>query len=222
MYLMRKGARTLRQAVLSPGLTITLAILTFSLALFLPGTSWSINQAGVENLNQDAAVGVDQQAQDLMDEQSDMQAQNYGVVNNIGPNEDPSQFDLILQVPVYGEKLYPNISHFRVSCFIGKKGGELHDGNTNFESGGINQYDSITIQPEQGSFDATFRYYFALTSDLVPSVDINFYLCRSTIYYGQGGGWNLPRPTNADSDWPAWQLFEAEESNLFSAGIIEW
>ncbi len=209
-----------------------LEIITFAGILFmilpvlliLPKHAHSINQQvqEVENIEQNVAVEDGQQAQEFADEQDDMQAQDFGIVTNLsGEDIDTSEYDLIIEVPVHYEKLYPNVEHIRIACVIGKKE-QQNDSDANpFEPGSPYLTERITINVENNTYDGIFRFYFQLPPDISTNnwdtwlVDAMMKSTGSQMFRGV-------KYEDEDPEYPAWLEVSMDGSFRRFSGSIEW
>ena len=210
---------------ISPLPTITFAgflLMILPVLIIFPQHALSINQQAqpVENLEQNVNVEEQpgQQAQDLKAEQGDMQAQDYGVVDNLTGDMDPSDYDLIIEIPIQVERLYPQVGRIYVICSVGRTV-ELGEGSSFTED--TQQTSIIKVYTENGAYEGLFRFFFAIPFDQTPD-DLTTYSCAS--YLGVLGSGQMRRPYqgNISGDVPAWALITPESTGQSFSGSIEW
>lgn len=198
-----------------------LTILALIVCLGFPQNSYAINQAvDVENIEQNVMVEDGQQAQEFADEQGDMQAQDTGVVDNLEPGMNASDFDLILEIPVTLENLYPQVSRYGIICYVGERDQDMAGGYF-FHEG--HQFAFLYDDVAGGSYNGLFRFFFAIPQDQTPE-DIDYYWCRSRLY---GDGFISFEPrfedhVDPESDFPAWATYMTGSTFHITAGWINW
>ena len=211
-------------------------ILVLLVCLCSPQPAHSINQQAqpVEILEQNAAEQPGQQAQDLNAEQpgqqaqdlnaeqGDQQAQDFGIVTNLsGEDIDTSEYDLIIEVPVHYENLYPNVEHIRVACLIGKAEQQNDSDASPFEPGTPHLIERITISVENNTYDGIFRFYFQLPPDIGTN-NLDTWLVDTMMI---STGSQMFRGVNyegEDPESPAWLEVSMDGSFRRFSGSIEW
>lgn len=183
-------------------------LITLLVFLALPVNGYPIDMQQTQPVG-----GLEQEVaqQDMEDAFSLNEESNLG-----GLEIDTSEYDLIIEVPVEVENIYPIVTKVRIVCVVGKRSGDV---GTHFEAGTV-QSDAIVVDLEDGSYSGTLRFFFTLLPDQSPE-NVDFKLVNSALYNSESGGWYSPSYGPSSEGRPAWEVM-APGSHPLTFSPIEW